>query len=492
MTSSPILIVLTALLGGAIRVSTPFMFVALGETLTEKSGRINLGLEGTLVLGAMLGYATAYLTGSPWLGVLAGGFAGVLLGTLHGLLCSLQRVNDIAIGIAMMTLGTGLAFFFGKPYIQPEAPHLPSIPLADWTGDKAFAEALRINPLFFVGIAAALAMAWGFRNTRVGLIVRTTGDSAPAARAMGVPVDLVRILSTAAGGFLAGVGGSFLSLYYPGLVERGAILRAGPDGGGARHLRALEPYPLRDGGPSLRRRGGAGPGVAIGRHHPGLLPLQRRPLHPDTADHDRVVELERSAPGRPRRTLHHPIGEPMNGLGGLNKSPNGVVIGLVQLQLPVVATPDQLAAQTAKIVRTVAKARANLSGMDLVVFPEYALHGLSMATDPSHHVPHGWAGGGSLPAGLRRQPHLGLLLHHGVQPARQSLQRRARHRFRGRREALLPQDASLGCRLSLGSPATSASRSSRDRTARSSGSSSAMTACSRRWRANAPTRAPRS
>ncbi len=73
----------------------------------------------------------------------------------------------------------------------------------------------------------------------------------------------------------------------------------------------------------------------------------------------------------------------MNGLGGLNKSPNGVVIGLVQLQLPVVATPDQLAAQTAKIVRTVAKARANLAGMDLVVFPEYALHGLSMATDPA-------------------------------------------------------------------------------------------------------------
>ncbi len=221
MTSTPLLIVLTALLGGAIRVSTPFMFVALGETLTEKSGRINLGLEGTLVLGAMLGYATAYLTGSPWLGVIAGGFAGVLLGSLHGLLCSLQRVNDIAIGIAMMTLGTGLAFFFGKPYIQPQAPHLPSVPLADWTGDKALAEALHINPLFFVGIAAALAMAWGFRNTRVGLIVRTTGDSAPAARAMGVPVDLVRILSTAAGGFLAGVGGSFLSLYYPGSWNEG-------------------------------------------------------------------------------------------------------------------------------------------------------------------------------------------------------------------------------------------------------------------------------
>jgi simple sugar transport system permease protein len=214
-------IVLTAMLGGAIRVSTPFIFVALGETLTEKSGRINLGLEGTLVLGAMLGYATAYETGSPWLGVLAGGCAGVALGALHGLLCSLPRVNDIAVGIAMMTLGTGLAFFFGKPFIQPQAPHLPSIALGDWTGDPAVAVALHVNPLFFVGIAAAALLSWGFRNTRIGLVVRTTGDSAAAALAMGVSVNRVRVLATAAGGFLAGVGGSFLSLYYPGSWNEG-------------------------------------------------------------------------------------------------------------------------------------------------------------------------------------------------------------------------------------------------------------------------------
>ena len=216
-----LLIVLVAMLGGAIRVSTPFMFVALGECLTEKSGRINLGLEGTLVLGAMLGYAVAYLSGSPWLGVVAGGFAGVLLGSLHGVLCSLPKVNDIAVGIGLMTLGTGLAFFFGKPFIQPEAAHLPSIPLGAWTGNPRLAVALQINPLFFVGIAAAIAMAWAFRNTRWGLIVRTAGDSAPAARAMGVSVDQVRFLSTATGGFLAGVGGSFLSLYYPGSWNEG-------------------------------------------------------------------------------------------------------------------------------------------------------------------------------------------------------------------------------------------------------------------------------
>ncbi|MBI3503522.1 MAG: ABC transporter permease [Proteobacteria bacterium] len=214
--SGELLTVLFAMIGGAIRVSTPFLFVSLGECLTEKSGRINLGLEGTLVLGAMVAYMISYETGSPWAGVAAAAVAGFVLGGLHGGLCSLPKVNDVAVGIALMTFGTGMAFFFGKPYIQPAAPRLPGIPLADWTGLPALADALKINPLFFVGIALAFAMHWAFRNTRVGLVVRTTGDSAPAARAMGISVNGVRLLATAGGGALAGIGGSFLSLYYPG------------------------------------------------------------------------------------------------------------------------------------------------------------------------------------------------------------------------------------------------------------------------------------
>ena len=221
MDTAAIVTVLIAMLGGAIRVSTPFMFVALGETLTEKSGRINLGLEGNLVLGAMVAYAVSYLTGSPWLGVLAAGGAGVFLGALHGYICKLPRVNDIAVGIAMMSFGTGLAFFFGKPFIQPQAPQLDAIHLGDWTGNSALAQALQVNPLFFVGIALAVFMWWALRNTRWGLIVRMTGDSAASAKAMGVSVDLVRFLATAAGGFLAGVGGAFLSLYYPGIWNQG-------------------------------------------------------------------------------------------------------------------------------------------------------------------------------------------------------------------------------------------------------------------------------
>jgi len=205
-----------AVFGGAIRVSTPFLFVSLGECITEKSGRINLGLEGTLVMGAMSGYAASYVTGSPWLGVLAAGVVGILMGMMHGLICSLPRVNDIAVGIALMLFGIGLAFYLGKPFIQPQAPALPSIDLGWWSDIPQLHAALKINVLFIVGVALAPLLLWGFKTTRWGLVLRTVGESAEAARALGYPVIPVRILATCLGGFLAGIAGSFLSLYYPG------------------------------------------------------------------------------------------------------------------------------------------------------------------------------------------------------------------------------------------------------------------------------------
>ena len=210
-----------AILGGAIRVSTPFLFVSLGEVLTERSGRINLGLEGTLVFGAMAGYAIAYLTDSPWLGVAAAATAGAFFGGIHGLICSLPRVNDIAVGIAMMTLGMGLAFYFGKPYVQPVAPDLPAISFGWWSDVPQVKAALRVNILFLIGAVLAFAMWWMLRTTKVGLILRVVGDSTDAARAMGLRPALIRTMATAAGGAFAGVGGAYLSLFYPGSWNEG-------------------------------------------------------------------------------------------------------------------------------------------------------------------------------------------------------------------------------------------------------------------------------
>lgn len=212
---------LVAILGGALRVGAPFLFVSLGECITEKAGRINLGLEGVLVLSAMAAFGGAWWSGSVWIGVLVAMLAGAALATLHGVLCSLPRVNDIATGIALMLLGTGLAFYLGKPLIQPQAPQLPPIALGDWATSPAIKSALQINPLVPLGALLALALWWAFGHTRAGLLVRMAGDSANATRALGYSVAGIRIAATAAGGMVAGLGGACLTLFYPGSWNEG-------------------------------------------------------------------------------------------------------------------------------------------------------------------------------------------------------------------------------------------------------------------------------
>jgi general nucleoside transport system permease protein len=206
-----------AIAAGTMRGGTPFLFVSLGECLTEKSGKINLGLEGTLLTGAMSAYAISYLTGSPWLGVLMAGVAGMALGFIHAWLTQQPKVNDVAVGIAMIIFGSGIAFFLGKPFIQPSAPQLPTFDLGSWSSVSSLQEALRISPLFLIGVALAPTMTWFFKSTRWGLFIRAVGDSPDAALAMGVSIKKVRMLSIIAGSFLAGIGGASLSLYYPGI-----------------------------------------------------------------------------------------------------------------------------------------------------------------------------------------------------------------------------------------------------------------------------------
>ena len=132
---------------------------------------MNLGLEGTLFMGAMTAYAVSYHCGqssssfmlalAPWLGVLAASAVGTLLGAMHAVICNLPRVNSVTVGIGMMIFGVGLAKYLGKPYIQPQAPNLPSIDFGAWSSSSQIHSALKINALFFIGVVLAPLMASG-------------------------------------------------------------------------------------------------------------------------------------------------------------------------------------------------------------------------------------------------------------------------------------------------------------------------------------------
>src|SRR5262249_46775916 len=115
--------------------------------------------------------------GSPWLGVLVAAFAGSLMGVLHAVICNQPRVNPVAVGIAMMIFGIGLASYLGKPFIQPPAPQLPAIDFGSWSSINQVKAALQINVLFLIGLALVPLLAWAMKSTRWGMILRLAGES---------------------------------------------------------------------------------------------------------------------------------------------------------------------------------------------------------------------------------------------------------------------------------------------------------------------------
>src|SRR5205823_171594 len=110
---------------------------------------------------------------------------GALLGAMHAVICNRPRVNSVAVGIAMMIFGIGLASYLGVPLVKPQAPKLPAIEFGRWSDSVPVRTALQVNALFLVGVALAPLLAWMMRNTRWGLILRLAGESEEAAAAMG-------------------------------------------------------------------------------------------------------------------------------------------------------------------------------------------------------------------------------------------------------------------------------------------------------------------
>ncbi|MFP5421048.1 MAG: ABC transporter permease [Gammaproteobacteria bacterium] len=198
-----------------VRTGTPLLLVALGELICEKSGVLNLGQEGMMLFGAVIGFIVALSTGNLWLGVLLAMSAGMLLSMLFAAVALGFNANQVATGLALTIFGVGLSTFVGAAWVgkplagfEPIAiPLLSEIPLI---GRMLFAQDI----LVYLSFALFALVAWVLLKSRIGLIIQAIGENPDAASAMGLPVLRVRTLAVLFGGAMAGLAGGYLSLAY--------------------------------------------------------------------------------------------------------------------------------------------------------------------------------------------------------------------------------------------------------------------------------------
>lgn len=198
-----------------ITASTPLLLAAIGELVVERSGVLNLGIEGMMVMGAVTGFAASYVTGSPWLGVLAAVLAGVATSMLFGLLTQILMTNQVATGLAITLLGLGLSGLIGSGFVGLPGVKLTSVSITGLTdlpyvGRLVFGQ----DPLVYLSVILTLGVAYILKHTRVGLIIRAVGQNHHSAHALGYRVVTVRYACIAFGGATSGLAGAYLSLVY--------------------------------------------------------------------------------------------------------------------------------------------------------------------------------------------------------------------------------------------------------------------------------------
>ncbi len=206
---------LEAIILSVIAASTPLLLAAAGELVVERSGVLNLGVEGMMIMGAACGFAGAYLTGSTFIGALCGIAAGAALSVVFAVLTLGLAVNQVAAGLALTILGVGLSGLIGAGFVGQRivpAPHLfiPVLTDLPLVGHILFGQ----DGFVYFSIVLVVAIAWFMYRTRAGLILRAIGDNHTSAHALGYPVLKIRWLAVLFGGGCAGLGGAYLPLAY--------------------------------------------------------------------------------------------------------------------------------------------------------------------------------------------------------------------------------------------------------------------------------------
>ena len=206
---------LEAILLSVIAASTPLLLAASGELVVERSGVLNLGVEGMMIVGAACGFAGAYMSGSTVVGALCGILAGAALAAIFGILTLGLAVNQVATGLALTILGVGLSGLIGKGFVGEKIVlvqhlHLPFLTDLPAVGRILFGE----DPFVYVSIALIIGIWLFLYRTRCSVIFRAVGEYSSSAHAVGYPVLKIRMLAVLFGGGCAGLGGAFLPLAY--------------------------------------------------------------------------------------------------------------------------------------------------------------------------------------------------------------------------------------------------------------------------------------
>nr|WP_323780507.1 ABC transporter permease [Amylibacter sp.] len=208
--SSISLVTLIVSLMGA---STPILLAALGELVVEKSGVLNLGVEGMMIIGAVCGFIAAVTTGSPWLGFLFGALCGAAVSMIFAVLTQYLMANQVATGLGLTMFGLGLAALLGHSYsgINPPEFFKVSIPVLS---DLPVVGRILFNhdPMIYISLGMVVAVWYFLRRTRGGLVLRAVGENHDAAHALGYKVIRIRMMAIGFGGACAGLGGAYLSL----------------------------------------------------------------------------------------------------------------------------------------------------------------------------------------------------------------------------------------------------------------------------------------
>lgn len=208
--------IIISVLKRTIVAGTPLLLGTLGEVTAERSGVMNLGVEGMMAVGAVSGFAVTFTTGNPWLGLVFSMIAGAAFSLIHAFVSISLRANQVVSGLALSMLGLGISGLWGKPYVgrplsvKMNAVNIPLLGDIPWIGEIFF----RQDPYFYISVLLGIAAWFVLYKTRAGIAVRSTGENPKAAETQGINVHLTQYICVMTGGAFAGLAGSHLSLAY--------------------------------------------------------------------------------------------------------------------------------------------------------------------------------------------------------------------------------------------------------------------------------------